>query len=184
MLCQTNGQVLPDILYIGLKYWKKNQSSQSDRGRTHWDPNKACAVCKKRQCQTCPRMVHSGRIVSHVTGRTYHAPIGANCQSNNLIYLITCKTCHAQYVGETYRNLGQRIYEHLYSIRKKGNTPVADHFNSPGHSIDDVQVEVISNVYLHVPQNCRKGIEICRLVEKKWIHKLKTSQYPGLNILD
>ncbi len=152
--------------------------SQSDRGRTHWDPNKARAVCKKRQCQTCPRMVHSGRIVSHVTGRTYHAPIGANCQSNNLIYLITCKKCHAQYVGETYRNLGQRIYEHLYSIRKKGNTPVAEHFNSPGHSIDDVQVEVISYIYLHVPPNCREGTEIRRLVEKKWIHKLKTSQYP------
>ncbi len=95
-------------------------------------------------------MAHTGRIVSHVTGRTYHAPVGANCQSNNLIYLITCKKCHAQYVGETYRTLGDRIYEHLYSIRKNGDTPVAEHFNSHGHSINDVQVEVISFVYLHV----------------------------------
>ncbi len=45
------------------------------------DPNKALVACKKRNCQTCPIMNHSGRIVSHITGRTYHAPIGANCHA-------------------------------------------------------------------------------------------------------
>ena len=153
-------------------------------GRTHWDPNKALVVCRKHQCRVCPILKHTGRISSQVTGRTYHAPIGANCQSNNLIYLISCKKCPAQYVGETYRKLGERIYEHLYSIRKKHDTPVAEHFNSPGHSVQDVEVEVISYVYRHVPPNCREGTEIRRTVERKWIHKLKTSQFPGLNILD
>ncbi len=74
-----------------------------------------------------------------------------NCQSNNLIYLISCKKCLAQYVGETHRTLGERIYEHLYSIRKNHDTPVAEHFNSPGHSTQDVEVEVISYVYVHAP---------------------------------
>ena len=129
-------------------------------------------------------MAHMGRITSHVTGRTYHAPIGANCKSNNLIYLITCKKCQAQYVGETYRNLGQRFYEHLYSIRNNHDTPVAQHFNLPGHSENDIQVEVVTYVYLHVPPNSLEGTEIRRLVERKWIHRLKTSHYPGLNIQD
>ena len=64
------------------------------------------------------------------------------------------------------------------------DTPVAQHFNSHGHSIDDVQVEVITLLYLHVPPNSKEGTDIRRLVEKKWIHKLKTSKFPGLNILD
>ena len=157
---------------------------QTHTGRTHWDPNKVLVACPKRRCQVCPIMKHTGRIYSQVTGRTYHAPIGANCQSNNLIYLISCKKCRAQYVGETYRKLGDRIYEHLYSIRRNLDTPVADHFNSPGHSMSDVEVEVVSYVYLHVPPNCKEGTDIRRTVERKWIHELKTSQYPGLNILD
>ena len=67
--------------------------------RTHWDPNKAPNPCDRgRKCHTCPLMLHTGRVISHITGRTYHAPVGANCESNNLVYLITCKKCKkAQY---------------------------------------------------------------------------------------
>ncbi len=163
---------LKDKLCRATVEWPKDQTPQ---GRTHWDPEKAPYDCTKgAKCQTCPLIVRNGRIVSHITGRTYHAPIGVNCESNNLIYLITCKktNCKAQYVGKTYRELGSRMYEHLYAIRKNRPTSVGQHFNLPGHSIKDVQVEVISLV------------NIRRLVEKKWIHKLKTSREPGLNVQD
>ena len=74
--------------------------------------------------------------------------------------------------------------EHLRDIRTNKNTPVAYHFNSVGHSTDDFQIEVISYVYLHVPPNSPEGYDIRRLIEKKWIHKLKTSHPHGLNIMD
>ncbi len=71
-----------------------------DSRRTHWDPQRARTPCERDDCQVCPLILHTGRVISHITGRTYHAPIGANCESNNLIYLITCKKCKtAQYVG-------------------------------------------------------------------------------------
>ncbi len=60
--------------------------------RTHWDPDLAPNDCTQEdECPVCPLINRSGRIVSHQTLRTYHAPIGVNCGSNNLIYLITCK---------------------------------------------------------------------------------------------
>ena len=49
------------------------------------------------------------------------------------------------YIGETERNLRSRFGERLGSIRMHNNTPelpVAQHFNSTGHSISDVQVRV------------------------------------------
>ncbi len=154
-------------------------------GRTHWDPKKAKFPCPRpRACRICPKMRHNGRIVSQITQRTYHAPVGANCQSNNLIYLISCKKCPAQYVGETYRKLGTRMSEHMNDVTKKHDTSVAHHFSSNGHCKGDMIFEVISYVYLHIPPNSPEGIDIRRSVEKKWIHKLKTSQYPGLNVLD
>ena len=97
--------------------------------RTHWDPDRVPTDCPEGdECTVCPLIKRSGRIASHQTLRTYHAPIGVNCESDNLIYLITCKRCHAQYVGETYRTLGKRMKEHLRSIRNKNhNLVVGDH---------------------------------------------------------
>ena len=31
-----------------------------------------------------------------------------SCNSKNLIYLIQCKKCHSQYIGETKRKLNER----------------------------------------------------------------------------
>ncbi len=51
------------------------------------------------------------------SGRMYNTPEGGSCGSNNLVYLVICKVCHKQYVGETSRTLKQRFYEHFYYWR-------------------------------------------------------------------
>ncbi len=154
------------------------------RRTNQWDPNRAPNKCNKRNCTYCPLIKHHGRVISHITGRTYHAPMGATCMSNNLVYLITCTKCLAQYVGETQRPLHKRIYEHLYSIRTKKDTPVAAHFNRPGHDTSNIQFEVASFVYSYAPPTSDEGIKIRRTVEKLWIHRMKTNRPPGLNIQD
>ena len=40
-----------------------------------------------------------------------------NCKSVNVVYLITCKVCSMQYVGETSREFGVRMREHWDKIR-------------------------------------------------------------------
>ena len=46
-------------------------------------------------------------------------------------------------VGETGRRLGDRFCEHLRSVSKKADLPVAEHFSSPGHTTDDMMVAVV-----------------------------------------
>ena len=140
--------------------------------------------CTKADCTYCPYLEIHGRVISHQTQRIYHAPKGVTCRSNNLIYLITCKKCLAQYVGETYRRLHNRMYEHLRDIRLHRDTPVALHFNRPGHSTLDIKFEVASFVHLPVPPNSEDGNKIRKSVEKLWIHRMRTNRSPGLNILD
>ncbi len=152
-------------------------------GRTTWDPKRAPNKCKTKDCQYCALIQHHGRVISHITNRTYYAPLGTNCKSNNLVYLITCKKCLAQYVGETFWPLHKRMYEHLYSIRTKQNTPVGIHFNGPGHDISHIQFEVASFVYSYAPPESDEGKKIRLNVEKLWIHRMKTNRPPGLNIL-
>ena len=63
------------------------------------------------------------------------------CQSDNLVYAITCQLCKMIYVGETARSLVVRFAEHLADIRYNHSKPVAQHFDSVGHTIADVRVK-------------------------------------------
>ena len=45
------------------------------------------------------------------------------------------------YIGETGRRQQERFSEHLCSIRNQSSgLPVAEHFNSANHTIDDIRV--------------------------------------------
>ena len=72
--------------------------------------------------------------------RRIHDPL--NCKSKNLTYLIECKKCGKQYIGETKRHLHQRFGEHRHSILNYGHfpnpIPVSEHFSQADHSISDV----------------------------------------------
>ena len=65
-----------------------------------------------------------------------------NCRSKNVVYLITCKVCSMQYVGETSREFGVRMREHWDKIRR-GDTSqlIYAHFQSDSqhksHSVED-----------------------------------------------
>ena len=53
-----------------------------------------------------------------------------DCGSSNVVYLVTCRICGIQYVGETSRAANVRWQEHLYKIKKgdKGQL-IYSHFN-------------------------------------------------------
>ena len=59
-------------------------------------------------CKYCPKINHTGSIASSNTGKSFHSKKEMNCQSSNLIYLITCKHCKIQYVGQTRNRLINR----------------------------------------------------------------------------
>ena len=72
---------------------------------------------------------------------TYHPKsLHPACQSENVVYCITCRRCTSMYIGETGRRLRERFGELLRSIRNRSpGLPVAEHFNSANHTIDDIR---------------------------------------------
>ena len=102
--------------------------------------------CKRTICRTCPHINQSTSIPSpggHIKIITRHF----TCTSDNVIYCISCRKCpETVYVGETGRRLADRFREHrLDVLHKKIDLPVAQHFNSPGHSLEDVRVAVLKS---------------------------------------
>ena len=110
-----------------------------------------------------------------MTGVRYYVQHPLNCHSTNIIYLITCKKCSLQYVGETKQTLKQRLLEHCGDTKHNRDKPVARHFNQADHSTDDITIMAIdrpaNNNYFH------------RLtLEAKWIQLLQTTKPNGINI--
>ena len=54
------------------------------------------------------------------------------CTTSNIIYLISCRICGIQYIGETKNSLKKRFYGHRSTVKtQKLDTPVGQHFNLP-----------------------------------------------------
>ena len=58
--------------------------------------------CGKRRCQVCNYIVIGKEFISTTTGGVYHINHAFNCDSKGVVYLITCKYCNLQYVGNTF----------------------------------------------------------------------------------
>ena len=89
-------------------------------------------------CKLCHTISTKDHFVSSSTHRVYEAVIpenisSLNCNSTNVIYLITCRKCKMQYVGETAQLLRDRIRHHNSCINhpEKDNTckVLSEHFS-------------------------------------------------------
>ena len=72
----------------------------------------------------------------------------STCTERDVIYGLTCTDGdNVVNVGETGRQLKERLEEHLRDIRLSRDKPVATHFNSSNHSINNVQILVLERVH-------------------------------------
>ncbi|XP_033121310.1 uncharacterized protein LOC117120378 [Anneissia japonica] len=100
--------------------------------------------CHSTKCELC----HLNHSESHILGPNgYIINIKGHftCSSTNIIYAITCNICpNAVYIGQTGQTLRNRINGHKFDIRHKLiKKPVAEHFTSTGHTINNLRVAVV-----------------------------------------
>ena len=75
--------------------------------------------CKK-DVKTFYRLSLTIEVKSHSTGEVIKLHVSATCKSSDLrVYVIACKRCGKQYVGETEQALHERMNSHRSDIRKK-----------------------------------------------------------------
>ena len=62
------------------------------------------SVCGSVRCKTCKHISQGITFTSNVTNKSYEVVSNSTsmtCTSDNIVYLITCRRCGIQYVGET-----------------------------------------------------------------------------------
>ena len=118
----------------------------------------------------------SGHITGTVNNKKFNSKIHVNCQSSNLIYLITCKNCSIQYVGQTKNCLLTRFQGHYFDIKSQNDTTVSRHFNrcpptSPA-MFNGLSISILS--FIKSLANSNAGQNERDREEKRWIHRLQS----------
>jgi GIY-YIG catalytic domain len=139
------------------------------------DSQYSCLPCGSKKCLTCPVVLSQNSFLSTTYNKYFPIKTNCNCNSNNLIYLITCKLCKIQYVGETGDTLRNRLNNHRSTINLHKNTAIALHFNSPNHSYQNLTIIPIE---ILTPQT---SITERRNREFYWQRTLGTLHPLGLN---
>jgi len=123
--------------------------------------------CKHPLCKCC----------AHISFPN-HSKITLNssmdCNSNNIIYLISCTKCKLNYIGQTKRKLKDRLNGHRTNIKHKRNTAIAIHFNNTNHKLTHLKISPIEQIYTNIEETRLKR-------ENFWINTLNTKYPNGLN---
>ena len=115
-------------------------------------------------------------IRSMITGKTFKVKASADCCTKNVVYVIQCKRCAVQYVGETENTLRVRLTGHRSDINhRRMDRPMAKHFCQSDHSIHDLTIMAVEKIQ-------RNDVNVRRRKESHWISVLRTLIPDGLNI--
>jgi hypothetical protein len=100
---------------------------------TNPQPNGGFKIGTDWKLLMCKHSASTDSFESPVTGRSYKILGDTSWHTDNCIYLISCKVCGKQYVGET-GDLRRRINNCRSTFKTKLiQEPVAEHFNLAGY---------------------------------------------------
>ena len=136
-------------------------------------------ICTKQNCIFCAELREKHVIQNQRTGEFFDTHNTANCKIKNVVYALQCTNCNKQYVGETKRSFSIRWKEHVRSIVKNTDTPVARHFNNVRSPLCRTFKATIISEIKGNPDNTTPTR---RNREKWWIQRLDTYSPLGINI--
>ena len=128
--------------------------------------------CGNPRCLVCPLLRRPTFLASTWNHTTHPVESGLHCLTRGVVYVLTCRRCGKQYVGETGQTMRQRFARHRLRFK---NAPMSlySHFIRY-HHVDVLDVDVVL-------VSCRLERSERLLQEQRWIHQLDTIVPKGLN---
>ena len=63
----------------------------------------------RRRCSNCKNIIKADVFTSNRTQESFKMRYSTDCTSQNVIYLIECKRCNMQYIGQTNQQVSKQI---------------------------------------------------------------------------
>ena len=150
---------------------------------TDTDKNNALALfsdtCDTVNCKNCKLLNKRKHFTSTNTHEKFRKKFTEDCETRNVVYMITCSKCHSQYIGETKRTAVIRWKEHGRDVKNKKDTPIATHFNMPDHKFWESTFEIIDVIKGNPDTKSTETFRLAR--ETHWIITLQTLAPLGIN---
>ena len=110
----------------------------------------SCA-CQKKSCRVCLNICESVQFACSVDKKVYKINHYFNCDSKLIVYLLTCKRCGIQYVGQTTDKFRYQWNNYKACQRKAvmgvdvPQRHLHEHFLGEGHTglLNDVEIRFI-----------------------------------------
>ena len=126
--------------------------------------------CFKPRCKMFQHMDTTQTITNRIS-HSYPIRGNFNCQSTNIVYVLNCDICGIQYVGESSNTMNACCRGHVSTIRTSKDCPVALHYRSYNHTIEDFTITVVDK-----EQEKNRRLKL----EELWITLLDTVTPKGL----
>ena len=139
-------------------------------------------ACTNKKCTLCQNHLMVKTHICDTRFNHYDFDKTLTCQSDNIVYAITCSYCDLYYIGQTANSLVTRFNAHKSAIRTNKDTQLNKHFQVLFHPtrnhIDFLRVIPLERVTPHRDKNTN----MLQLIEaeSRWIKKLDTTRV-GLN---
>ena len=149
------------------------------------DSPKETVRCGDRRCQVCKHLKIGDSFTLKRTEKQYSINFDLNCNSTNVVYLLSCKVCGVQYVESTTTRFRLRFNNHKSRIRAHSRLSLDDKFRDDliyqhicgraHNGIEDVSIQLIDQV--------NNGNDLLDR-EGQWAYRLKSVKPHGLNESD
>ena len=114
--------------------------------------------CGKPRCKLCPMMSKVSTVTSTASSFSYQIRGNFNCDSANIIYLLECTLCHAQYIGQTETAFRMRINNHRAHVKSLPHLPLSKHVNNLGHPFHTFSAVVLQSSFkTHYDREARES---------------------------
>lgn len=137
-------------------------------------------ACDGPRCLCCENIIECSTVYGNTNDVAFRLRHDLTCDSQNIIYVITCKECSIQYIGQTGQQLRDRTNNHRADIVNCRDTVIGIHFNSNPCMLEDFKITPIFQCpdYNNEEETTKKRLEI----EQYFIDTFKTYHPYGLNI--
>ena len=144
------------------------------------EQNRGSFKCGSSKCGICKNVRETDEFTSTSNNVSYKINHHLNCNSNNVVYLLKCKVCNLQYVGQTTNKFRYR-WSNYKSCQKKASkgevvpqSMLHQHFlDQDHHGLDeDCDITLIDRSDATFPLDR----------ENFWITMLKTTSPSGFNV--
>ena len=102
--------------------------------------------CNKPSCKICPYIKEGKKFKSNFSDKSIEITQHFTCEEKNCIYLIQCKKCKQQYIGEC-KDFYKRMLQHLSHARcSRQDKAIGEHFSNNNHKLSDMTLTVIERL--------------------------------------